>query len=385
MAETKMQDGHNPVYSWRFASDILIRGTILFLMFNLFYIYLLPGETLGSLSFYNMIFPGRERLPFGENPQQAYNLSLYNLDAMFASHILADSPKPRSEYRVIVLGDSSVWGILLKPQETLSGILNLMDNTTKDNKEVRLYNLGYPTLSLTKDLLILDQAMTYDPDMILWLVTLESFPEDKQLSSPLVTNNAKRIAELIAQYQLPLSISEVGEDKNNLWNNTLLGDRRMLADLIRLQLYGILWSSTGIDQVYPSVYEPAQRDFEKDISFHDWDPPIVREDQLRFDYLRAAEAMTGDVPIILVNGPILISSGQNNELRYDYYYPKWAYDQYRALVKTYTEVNGWDYLDTWDLIDENEFTNSAIHLSPEGSRRLAEMIHQKIVNVINQP
>ena len=32
------------------------------------------------------IFPGRPRLPFGENPDKAYNFSLYSLDAMLASH-----------------------------------------------------------------------------------------------------------------------------------------------------------------------------------------------------------------------------------------------------------------------------------------------------------
>jgi len=38
-------------------------------------------------------------------------------------------------------------------------------------------------MSLMKDFLMLDQALAYKPDMIVWLVTLESFPRGKQLSS----------------------------------------------------------------------------------------------------------------------------------------------------------------------------------------------------------
>ncbi len=54
---------------------------------------------------------------------------------------------------------------------------------------MRAYNLGYPVMSLTKDLLILDYAQRYQPDLIIWAVTLESFPYDKQLFPPLLQNN----------------------------------------------------------------------------------------------------------------------------------------------------------------------------------------------------
>ena len=37
---------------------------------------------------------------------------------------------------------------------------------------------------------------------------------------------------------------------------------------MRLQLYGALWASTGIDQVYPQDYERAQVDLEASQDFH---------------------------------------------------------------------------------------------------------------------
>ena len=183
---------------------VVIKGVLLFLLIDLLFAPLNPLPILGQLSAYNLIFPGRLRLPFGENPNQSYNLSLYNLEAMFASHELAAGVKPSDEFRVLLIGDSSVWGYLLKPDDTLSAELNAANLKTNNGKSIRAYNLGYPTLSLTKDLLILNYAMRYQPDLIIWLVTLESFPRVKQLDSSIVQNNSTKVKELITSFGINL-------------------------------------------------------------------------------------------------------------------------------------------------------------------------------------
>src|SRR5215207_1252729 len=101
---------------------ILLKATILFTLFNFAFIFI-KDIPFGKLSLYNSIFPGRERFPFGET-RESYNLSLFNLDAMFASHLLNGSEKTPDEYRVLLIGDSSVWGTLLTPDQTLAGQLN---------------------------------------------------------------------------------------------------------------------------------------------------------------------------------------------------------------------------------------------------------------------
>ena len=127
---------------------VIIKGVMLFLLVNLLFIPLAPLPILGQISAYNLIFPGRVRLPYGENPDQAYNLSFYNLEAMFASHELLSGNKPQDEYQVLLIGDSSVWGYLLKPENTLSGYINAANLKVTDGRMVQAYNLGYPTLSL---------------------------------------------------------------------------------------------------------------------------------------------------------------------------------------------------------------------------------------------
>ena len=78
-----------------------------------------------------------------------------------------------------------------------------------------------------------------------------------------------------------------------------------------------------------------------------------------------------DIEFILINEPILISNGVNSDIRYNFYYPRWAYDQYRTIIGTVFNKNGIEYHDFWNLVPESEFTNSAIHLTDTGERLLA--------------
>src|SRR5512145_2306080 len=149
----------------RFLRFTIILAVLFFGAANLLFAWVNPMDFLGRTSAYNAIFPGRARLPYGERPDLAYNLSLFNLEAMFAAHQIA-LPKGADEFRVVLIGDSSTWGFLLKPKETLSALLNAQQ-IMADGKQVRFYNLGYPTMSVTKDLLMLEGALRYQPDLII--------------------------------------------------------------------------------------------------------------------------------------------------------------------------------------------------------------------------
>jgi len=347
----------------------LLKGLFLYLAVVL--LIALPLPDIGKLSAYNALFPGRPRLPFGENPSEAYNFSLFNLDAMFASHEISDGTKPADEFRVLVIGDSSVWGTLLKPDETLSAQLNASAPMVC-GRQARFYNLGYPTITVTKDLMLMDYAARFQPDQIIWLTSLEALPLDKQLDTPLVANNASAVDALIEKYALPLSPNDAALVRPDFWDRTLIGQRRNFADLIRLQLYGVQWSATGIDQIYPP-YPAPQTDFaDGDDKFHDLRPPLD-EAALAYDIL-AAGMNHVPAPILLVNEPIMISGGVNSDIRYNFFYPRWAYDAYRTQLAARAEANGWNYLDVWNLLPQSEFTNSAIHLTPAGETILAQNI-----------
>ena len=354
-----------------FIGRVFLKALLLLLAANLVFALLNPLPALGRISLYNSLFPGRPRLPFGETPDRAYNFSLFSLDAMFASHEI-NRPKAPDEYRVVVVGDSSVWGILLKPEETLAGLLNARGIKAPDGRRLVFYNLGYPTISLAKDLMVLTWVRRYQPDAIVWLTTLESFPRDKQTASPILQRNPAAVRQLIQDYHLNLDPHDPALQDPTFWGRTLFGERRALADLFRLQLYGVSWAATGIDQYYPPTYERWANDLAADPTFHGLPPPHLLKADLSLDVLQAGMSLFPGKPVLLVNEPMAVSSGENHEIRYNFFYPRWAYDDYRQILLGLAQEQGWNYLDLWDAVPPAQFTNSAIHLTPEGEGLLAE-------------
>lgn len=358
-----------------------MRVLVLFVALNVVFALVNPAPALGHVSLYNVAFPGRQRLPYGDEPARSYNLSLFDLNAMFASHAVA-RPKPADEFRVLLVGDSSTWGWFLENDDTLAGLLNAKNLKAGDGRAVRFYNLGYPIMSLMKDALILDRAMQHQPDLIVWPVTLESFPSNKQLTHPIAQNNAPAIRSLISRHNLRADPNDPAFVDPNFLQRTLVGQRRALADWFRLQVFGVLWGATGIDQYIPEKWEPAARDLQADDGFHEMQPPALRKDDLAFDVLDAGFQIAGDVPVLVVNEPILISEGANSDVRYNFFYPRWAYDQFREMLSGHMAQSGRPLLDLWNVVPEREFTNSAVHVTPAGSAMVADKLADEIQRMI---
>jgi hypothetical protein len=363
---------------------VVFKALLMFALFNLLFTFVDPLPGFAGLSAYNRLFPGRPRLPYADHPELAYSVSVLNLDAMFASHEIAAGPKPPGEYRVILIGDSSTWGWLLKPQDTLAGQINRANLKTADGRSIRAYNLGYPIMSLTKDVLIIDRAMQYQPDAVVWLMSLESFPADKQLFHPLLQHNPGPTRRLIDLHGLKANPNDPQFFRPSFWDRTIVGRQRDIADMLRLQLYGVMWAATGIDQDYPANYEHAAIDQDADPTFHNLKPPVLNESDLAFDALAAGLRAIGHTPLLIVNEPILISNGKNSDVRYDFFFPRWAYDQYRAFMAVKAQAGGWNYLDLWNLIPMGEFTNSAVHYTPAGARLLADQVMPAILRLSAQ-
>lgn len=358
-----------------FVLTIIARAFLFFILLNIFFIPINRHVPYGKVSIYNNIFPGRERFPFGENPDISYNLSINNFDAMFASHVVSAKINDRDTFRLFVVGDSSVWGILLEPEVTLPNLLALHFGQLCPEKKIQVFNLGYPTLSLLKDALIIEYAQRFNPDMIIWPVTLESFPLKTQLESPIIANNFRYVKKLIQKFEFPI---EIPQQNNNIFKDTIFLHRRNLADLIRLQLYGFLWAATGIDQYYPQTYSPAQRDLDDSIEYKGFKPGELIEDDLSFEIIENIIDKYQEIPFIIINEPILISKGENANYRYNYYYPRWAYDQYRELLRFRMGEKGIQYYDFWDFIPESEFTNSSIHITADAESKFANVILNNI-------
>jgi hypothetical protein len=374
MIKGSTEDTRSSVFTRRFTRNVLVKTVFLFILFNLIFLWLDPLPSLSRISGYNRIFPGRYRLPFGEDLERSYNISILDPEAMLQSHVIHDRPKAADEFRIVLIGDSSVWGFNLTPEQTLSATMNRENLRTSSGASVQVFNLGYPTMSITKDLLLLDLSLRFDPDLIIWFVTLESMPLEKQLTSPLVQYNPEMIGELIRSHSLGLDPQDEAFIVPTLLGRTIVGQRQELADWVRLQLLGFLWSATGVDHDVPEAYSHPDEDVDPELNFQGFEPGELTQDDLSLEVIKAGIRAAGNVPVMLINEPIFIARGENSDLRYNSFYPRWVYDEYRNILAESAREGGWDYVDLWDTVPADEFTDSAIHYSPGGVRTVADQI-----------
>lgn len=144
--------------------------------------------------------------------------------------------------------------------------------------------------------------------------------------------------------------------------------------MIRLQLYGVIWAATGIDHDYLSPYERVKRDLDDSDLYYGTPPKVLTEDDITFDVIVAMNRVVEECPLLIVNEPILIADGRNSNIRYNNEYPRWLFDQYRVLMSAKSSQEGWNYLDLWNLIPPDQFTDTEFHITPEANHVLAKRI-----------
>ena len=88
--------------------------------------------------------------------------NVFDVNVLFNTHIISYEQKPTNQYRVVFIGDSTVRDSTIYP---------LVDRQGCGVKNLHAYDLGYYGTSATKDLMILENAMRYSPDLIVWSVT----------------------------------------------------------------------------------------------------------------------------------------------------------------------------------------------------------------------
>ncbi len=361
------------------ALRVLVKAALIFIALNLLFAWLNPP--LGRLTAYNWLWTGRVRFPYSESPtyysQDYNNPVIQDFDAMFGAHILEAASKPDDEFRVLLLGDSATWGGHVTPEEMLAAQFNNLNLTACDGRNIKAYDLGYPWPSLLRDALILDYANRYEPDMVIWLVTLHSF-EKKPADRDFLIPHAERMAEVVAEHDLNLPKAYSMQEGYTFWDKTIIGQRERLKNLILNQTYGLMWSATGIDNANGLKEVPVfPQDVEADISYFDFQSPndaptLTRS--LMFDVVRVGHEIAGNAPLILVNEPIFIVSGQNSDKRYNHVYPRWAYDAYRQSLAEWMSKKGYPFYDYWDALPSSEFSNDMAHRTPFGEARLANLL-----------
>jgi hypothetical protein len=350
-----------------------MKALIVFALLNVAFAVFNPP--VGKLSVYD--WPVRGRLRFFLGNRRDNIISVGDLDALFSSHVISTTPKTSTEYRVLFLGDSQTWGATLTPAQTLTVQLN-GDNLFACGRNLKFYNLSLPGASVVRDLIILNRSLRYEPDFVVWMIAPDSLLPSTVLDF-LTGDHPQFAIKILHQYHLDWYSNGIAY-KSNFWERTLIGQRSHLASLFRLQIYGPLWAATGLDYKL-TKYKPLDVDLQDDQNFYEFQPPSLDSSILAFDVLEAAHTMLGNVPVLVVNEPIYIAPGKNSNIRYNSDYPRWAYDQYRQFLRSFVFQSGWNYLDLYNSIPYDDFTNTNLHLNPSGEVKLAKTLEPTILHV----
>jgi hypothetical protein len=359
---------------------VLIKALVLFALANFVFAWTEPA--VGKLSIYNWLVPGRLRVPYEREVEYypiAHTIPVFeDMDAMYQSHIISQ-PKPVDEFRVALVGDSSTWGIKLRPEDMLASQLTALNLTTCDGKRIVVYNAAFPLPYVAKDLLLMDKLREYDTDMFIWMITLDAFRNRTIYSSFFLEPHADRVLALKQEYQLN-NLDTKNLEQTTFWQKTIVGQRSRLKKIITLQMYGLAWSATNIDQYY-NAWQPVSDDQSDSLLFDVSGPGQLDFNKQLFDVLGAGYKIADKTPLLVVNEPIFIASGKNSDIRYDDFYPRWAYDAYVKYLKDWMHTHHHDYLELWNVLPPSEFTDTLFHRTPAGERMLADTIAPMLLKI----
>ena len=137
-------------------------------------------------------------------------------------------------------------------------------------------------------------------------------------------------------------------------------------------------------QYFPENVEGNSPDVEDHVLYRQMEPTTDLQKLMVFEAFAAGQEIAGVTPILFVNEPMFIASGENSDLRYNRGYPRWAYDQYREAMREEAIRSQWKYLDLWNTIPPEYFSDTALHLSAEGERLLIEQVDPLVKSMLCQ-
>ena len=321
---------------------VILKALILFFVLNLL-LTLFPNPSyfvfrqllpkLNKFPIYAVYYDSQAKHGFGAR-------NVFDVNVLFNTHLISYEEKPANQYRIILIGDSTVRDGTLYP---------MIDQQECNGKILHAYNLGYYGASATKDLMILQAAMKYSPDLIVWPVTsrtLSNEPKDFALA------NSGDLVGLINAYGL-----SIPADQSLTGGSFFSGD-----DKIRLQTrlvinYAVLFPAIRSPQ---RIIQNAINDIKTNNAADQETLPV--SGAYLFSALTAAPKIVGAVPFLLINEP-----------RPSVVVTQTDFLQYRQELLSLNGEQHWIFLDLWSLVPDKDFIDK-IHRNADG-----EVLYNKAV------
>ncbi|HQA66962.1 MAG TPA: hypothetical protein PK801_01460 [Aggregatilineales bacterium] len=358
----------------RDALRVLIKALIILTVANVVLLAadINPVHALIRLNTFDLLGKARTRLIY---PGDLANGQL-PVEALLAAHA-AGTPKPAGEYRVFLLGDAGIAGWGVPDGDTLADELNELA-LRRIGQRVVVYNLAYPQPSALRDLLILDAALAYEPDLIVWFVTPETLnnaPSADESNPVFYEINADRLAALAEEYPdlvggwvQARNLLPAGPEGPRL---TTLRDQGLLPIWLRSLSYPFRQAHLARLPDPPEGLPPPPRP-----RYTMQHPGFRNMPDNVWDILRAGcrAAGAGGAELVVVNQPIAVGEEQGAVASYNQRYGREMYDRYREALVWFTDYYGLWYVDLWDAIPSGRFMDAPTHLDALGHKMLAAQL-----------
>jgi len=305
------------------------------------------------------------------------------------------------ELRIFVYGNSAVFGFPLPVEETLGPLLNRQ--FPEADIPAHLFNLGFVAAYQIKDALIIHESLKYQPDVIVYALTLSEFnhvrPEMAKLRTPqpgaevmrqFIGSNARELAAFAEER--PAGLAAALEAYRSLPGSSahachfLPGDHlRQLGALVRTAVH--LHARSIRTRLFPnhpapqlqtrgrqSRYDCAHTKSEYAQLYRRWTDWNV------LTYLRQIHQTLG-IPIVVVNWPV---AHEPIDDCYNVRYPSAALQQFNNWMERETRTRGMYYVNLQTLLPADDFLDS-LHVSARGHRKIAywlgRALHPLLLNL----
>lgn len=377
-----------PFDSPRQFGRVLIKAIMLLIIFDATQIAFDLAGTLERWRLYRSFTPLTERLGLAN---QIGDPIWWTIDPLLDAHQIAQ-PKASDEFRVIFLGDSATFCLYCRSTEAIPSVFTQL-GAIFDGKHVIGYNLAYPGSDWMKDILILKHALKYQPDAIVWLVTAKGAGNQPLPQEPdahlIIRVNAAELPALARQFNLDTWETERYADADAWYQRSIFTHggryRDWLLLVVRSFRNALIYPNKDLTQEYllpgePVITKPIPAIAEINSALPGYDTfPNRQWTLLRAGHQLAAEA---DVPLLVVNEPIYLASGPNTDVNYNPFYERNLYDRFRAALLDFTQQHTMTYLDLWNLLPAENFSNTSLHYNLEGNRRVAEAVWSNLQRLL---
>jgi hypothetical protein len=342
------------------------------------------GTRSGAVSSFGLCLP--PAIDRGERLQEVDSMRLAHLALALRQHAVCRSPGEADGPRIFLVGNSTVLGHPLPFQQTFAAELSRRFAPS----QARIFNLGSLFTYQLKNAVVLDAALRYRPDVVIWGIALNDFNHHAPMVWPdgmvaffavnsarvraLAANPLAGLAEPLARYAAHF---EEQPPKPAAWlllrsigNYAQLAVAHGSRELLEQRLLDPAdLAPPTIDPVHtpflvrPDRYSCAKVEAEFARQYTGWPSwnSLAWLEQL---------ARKRAIRVLVVNLPVV---HQPIGRCYNAHYPTAAFREYLDWLVRETRARDLAYLDLHDLLPASEFLDS-LHPSAAGHQRVADAL-----------